>query len=263
MSETILNQEANSGYVGSDGKFGDMSSASEPVRSFVENKGFGNVDDMVKSYTNLEGMKGDWNNPQAMKLPDTLSDEQMCTIHSRMGVPDTIEGYDWKAPEGTEIDSDMLDGFKTFAADKKMSSEQFSGAIEFYNEQMGNMAESTKVSNEEAMVQAKESATKELQDTWKDDFEKNAQLADDISKRLGLGEHLEKLGLLNDPVMISALYKIGQGTQEGKLPNNLNTPAKTNLERREDLQKNPAFLNKMHKDHTSIMKQWHETHRTT
>lgn len=239
-------------FMNTDGSFGDMTSAPESVRTLVENKGFKNIEDVVQMTTNLESMKGEWANPDSMKLPDAFSDEQMTTIHGKMGVPTDAKGYTFEAPKGMDVDTGLLDSFKAFAVENKMSQDQFGGAVEFYNK----LAEGATAQMEELKSQSFDKGVAGLKEMWSDDYETNASAADQIAIDLGLSEHIGDLGLANDPKMVEMLFKIHSATEEGTLKKNGQIVHETKDEQIKKITDNPAFTNNMDPDHKRLVAEW-------
>jgi len=245
-------------FMNTDGTFGDMSTAPEAVRTLVENKGFKNVEDIVQMTTNLESMKGAWADPAAMKLPDELSPENLITIHGKLGVPESRDGYVYEAPDGKEIlAKDTLDKFTDFASEKNFSKDQFSGSVDFYNDILTQAEAALTESETKAFTEA----TATLKTKWDTDFEANAEAADAFNVKSGLSELWELFpGSENHPKVVEKMFELSKLMEEGTLPNADPVPAKTNEQRLGELTSDPAYTNAMHPDHKKIIAEVNKIH---
>ena len=78
---------------------------SEEQQGFVQNKGFETPEALLTSYQNLESMVVGFPAERLLKLPADLNDQEaMAEVHTRLGRPDSAEGYEFPAaPEGDGV----------------------------------------------------------------------------------------------------------------------------------------------------------------
>ena len=240
---------ADTGWVGNDGTFGDMATAPEAVRTLTENKGFKGIEDLASAYSNLEGMKGAFSDPNAMHLPDAFSAEQLVTIHGKMGVPENNDGYSYTAPDGSDVNTALLDKFKGFASENKMSQDQFTGALDFYE----NMRTEAMAAQSESQSTAFESGSSALKEAWGEEFTDNMEKADKFSLQSGMADLFDKWGKENDPDAAKLMFELSKMTEEGKLPNAQAVITKSKQEQLGELTSNPAYTNNMHPDHKAVV----------
>ena len=243
-----------SDYINSDGTFGDLTNAPEAVKTFAESKGFKSVDDIIGMATNLESMKGEWANPESMKLPDTFSEDHMALINERLGVPKSIDAYTIPEVEGVELDDDAIKAYKEASLAVGKTQAQIDADINFY----GEMIKRQEASDVDVLSKLHEKGVAELQTLWGDKYDDNTKLADSVAIKLGLSDTLTELGLLSNPKMIEALHKIGLATEEGSLGSNPDggTPVKTKEERIKEITESEAFKDRLHPDHKAIHAEW-------
>ena len=244
-------------WMNTDGSFGDMASAPEDIRTLAENKGFKSAEDIAKAYTNLEGMKGEWANPESMKLPENFSEEQLVTIHGKMGVPENTDGYKYDFGDN-EVDTTLFDKFKTFASENKYTQDQFSGALDFYGSLTQEAQESMKAQLDESF----NTGVQALKDAWGEEYETKAEQAAKFSVESGLSEIWEELGAYNNPKVVQKMFELSKMTEEDKLPNN-RVIEKTKAEQIAELTSNPAYTDNMHPDHKAVLAKIHKLYGLT
>lgn len=241
--------EENTGWVNSDGTFGDLSAAPESVQTMIESKGFTNVSDFATMASNLEGMKGDWANPASMKLPDSFTDEQMTTIHGKLGAPDSADGYTYEFAEGANIDEGLFGKFKEFAAGSHMSQDMFKGTLDLYE----SIAKDGNETYQNELKSLLTEGENKLREKHGDSYDDIVSKADSFAEKSGLGKALELYGIDKNPGIRDALYELSQTMEEGKLPGAEITTTLTKEEEIKELTGNPAYTNNMHPDHKAVV----------
>lgn len=91
----------------------------EGNRKAVESKGWKSADDAVRSYTELEKRFSE-TSAKAVTIPgENATPEEIAAFNKRMGVPDTVDGYQFTMPEGLPpdlpYDNETAKSFKEFA----------------------------------------------------------------------------------------------------------------------------------------------------
>jgi hypothetical protein len=236
MDDTTAVPDAAPAWVNTDGSFGESSTIPEGIRGTVESKGFKNVEDVFKSYSNLESMKGDWSNPASMKLPESFNDDQMAQIRTKMGTPESADKYVFDG--GIDMADPGIVQFKelSFAAGKTQAT--FEKDMEFYQGlvELGNTQEAdTKAAFKES-----------LGDGYDDYISRTSAVA-------------EKLGIeqSTDPAVLAVLDKVSAMTVEGTIPPpQQQSQTLSKEEKIANIQKNPAFMQKQHPQHKAIMKEY-------
>ena len=236
-------------WVNADGTLGDIASAPDEVRSLAENKGFTSVNDIAKAYTNLESMKGEWSNPDAIKIPETLSPEHVAMIQGKLGVPQSVDDYKYDFAEGSQIDDGLYDNFRNFAAENKLSTDQFKGALDFY-ESMTSTGKEAYEAEVQGLVAKGEEA---LKGKWKESYDTNIEKANGFADKSGLKDIFDNYGITNFPDVREKLYELSAMLDEGQLPNAEVTIQKTKDEQIKELTSNPAYTDAMNLEHDNVI----------
>jgi len=121
-----------------------------------------------------------------------------------------------KLPEGTDIDEQMLDGFKSVAKETGLDSEKATKLATFYAEQQKAAA---KAQEDAWSQQAKEwlGELKKDSEFGGEAFTQNAKLAARAVREYGgdeLGDALKRAGLDNFPPLVKAFAKVGKAMAE-------------------------------------------------
>ncbi len=181
----------------------------EDYKTVATQKGFKSVDDVMKSYSNLEGMMG--------KKFDELTNEELTSVYTKLGAPETAEGYEFERAELPEgIDDNITEWFAAKAhelginkdAAQKLRNEFIHKQAEEYSASLLNA--NTTQADDIAAIKAEFGAA----------FEERASLASTALNEFG-GEEVKALvnqyGLQNNPALVKMFAKIGELTAEGGL----------------------------------------------
>lgn len=189
---------------------------------YIQNKGWdkeGGVQSLVKSYKNLEAMRG-VPEDRILKLPE--GEEGWGEVYKKLGKPDALEGYDYKAPEGQEIDSGRMDWFNKLAHDLHLNKTQHN-----------KLAEATQTYETDIFAGMETKAGEErvielnkLKDEWGNAYEERVELASRAIRAFGvdegamnaLEEVLDKGGQKGNAAVMRMFAKIGESISEHKLP---------------------------------------------
>ena len=223
----------------------------EGYKELVEKKGWDSPDKFLESYQNLERKLG-----SDIRIPDELTDDHKSMIFSKLGKPETPDGYEYQPPEGMDIDQGLIDGFKQFAHQKNLPKDLFGDLINFEVE--------AAVAQQEAMEQAaeevKQQAVEALRSEWKDNYDANFKSSKQTAEQLEILEDLEGLGLADHPGTIKMLHKISKKLSEDTLNPGNRTQVKSPQEEIKEIMESAAFKDRMHPEHANVYKRYVSLH---
>ena len=128
-------------------------------RDYAKAKGFKTLDDVVKSYRTAE--KNAFN-PNKVALPGAdAKPEEVAAFRTAIGVPEKVDGYEIKGPEGVALDTALIGKLTESALKHGAPKAAFEGLLsDFIAIQMDEAASTEKASKEEAGATIKEWGTK-------------------------------------------------------------------------------------------------------
>jgi hypothetical protein len=246
-----------------------MENLSEDLRGDEGLKKFPTVEELAKSYKNLEAFKGNSiriagpdaseeersaiyqkvmkHMPELMLKPNPEAPEQMREFHAMLGVPDDISGYEY---DGTNLTPEMVAEFKMAAKEADMTKAQWKKQIKIWDE----MGAATQQQKEEARTRM----GAELKGEWGMAFEDRYHVVEKfIEENPGLG-NIDSMS----PEQIKTYYNLSKsllqqpqtGTQPP--PRGAITPEEARAQIAE-IKNNPAFMstNPAHRqEHQRLMK---------
>lgn len=163
------------------------------------------VEDLVKSHINAQSVIG--------KKFEDMTPEQMETYFNKQGRPETPDGYQLDAPEGS--DENLVGWFKNTAHELGLPAEQTGKLFSAYNELVANQQQQAEVAAQSQSIED----VKALKREFGPDFDKRSELAVRALEEFG-GEDLKELvissGLGNNPTLVKAFAKAGAMLAEGK-----------------------------------------------
>ena len=188
----------------------------EDAQGYVENKGWSGAGQMLDSYRNLEKAMGAPAD-QIVQIPKDAEDtDGWNSVYSRMGRPETADGYklsDTPVPDGA---IDLTGDLKQWAHEAGLSQTQTAILYDRYN---GKLSELVKEQHQQGteMVQAEEAALKK---EWGSAWDENIAAATRFRQRFGIdGETIDKLeGALGLKGVLELTAKIGRGLGEHAMP---------------------------------------------
>jgi hypothetical protein len=197
---------------------------------------FKTVKDLAKSYHNLEKTIGA--RPQGVVIPTEKSTpEEVAAYRKAVGVPDTVEAYDFKPEEMPEGMTWNPDNAKAFAAVAHKHNIPPAAMKELAGIQakMREMEASTLAN----MVHAKrEEGKAALQKEWGTDFDKNIGRAQVAAKLAGIDSNSPGFG---DPNVVKAFVRLTNMLSEDKLvAANNSSGSGAGGARARDIQTNPS-----------------------
>ncbi len=170
-------------------------------------KGFGNVEDVLKSYSNLEGMMG--------KKFDEMTNEELAGVYQKLGAPQNLEGYEFERaslPEGMQ--DEMTDKFAVKAHELGLSVEHAKGLRDWFLKEQTDQYSAAVIN---AQTQATDGVA-ELKKEFGAAFDERTSLAATAINEFG-GQEVKDLinayGLGNHPALVKMFAQIGQLTSEG------------------------------------------------
>lgn len=196
---------------------------------------FKDVTNLAKSYVNLSKMMGNSlrvPGPDAseearnefykkvtssvndlIRLPDKGDKEAMANLYSRLGRPESPDNYDIRLPEDVPqelVNQDMLKGFKNYAYELGLNSDQVQKLIEFDTQRQMQMYDHLAVEKEQGAAILKK--------MWGNDFDNRSQAAQKMIELYGQKYPEAAKQLLNkhvtDPLVYQMLAELGQMYQE-------------------------------------------------
>jgi hypothetical protein len=177
-----------------------VQSIPEEYRGKVTKKGFQNVEDVLKSYVNLESMQG--------KRFEDLTVDEIRSMNTRLGAPEDPSGYEIEVP--TELgEVTMLEGYTQKAHElgvpKETAENLANWFIQNQLEQM-NMHQATTNQNESEKVET-------LKQEFGTAFDARIEMANKALRKFGGDEAVNAIhsaGLSNDPALVKMLSEVGK-----------------------------------------------------
>lgn len=178
---------------------------SDEYRSFVDNKGWKSADDALKSYVNLERQIGQ----DRVALPSEGDDVANWEGWSRLGTPETADGYELNVPQGyEEYSSDLSDWFRQEAHSAKLPAHMAQRLHDAYVQRMMD-DQSDAVLDQQRQF---EDWGNEMKKEYGTAYDEKVGMARRAVRAFGsdqLSDLLNNTGLGNHPEMIRAFAKIG------------------------------------------------------
>jgi hypothetical protein len=251
-NEPVKKAESNapdtepSGWVGESEKF--LEGAPETVAELLNAKKWKSATELANGYRELEKLKGAGSS--GIVIPEEGDTEGWNKVFDTIGRPAEPKEYSLDYQGDMELDDNLMNSFKEYAHGLGLTQKQFNEVVNFQLEAM--QGQQTQLDDYYASVN--EEATAALKKEWGDKYEANTQKAFDVANKLGIFETLENRGLGSDPEIIFMLERIASSTDEDSLaPQTPPAQEKTAQEKMADIKANPAFLDKFHPDHSSLM----------
>lgn len=192
------------------------------TEKFIQNKGWKEPKDLLKSYQNLERLRG-VGADKLVKLPESGNADETKAFYSRLGVPETPDAYEAPADLPFELDTKIVAGFSHKANLTPAQHETVTREIATYLKAAGE---------EQATLKAERDAAEKtaLEREWGPVKDENYAAATKAAMKFGLDtEALNKLQEgLGYKGAIELLARIGRSFGEAKAPvkdpNSVSTP---------------------------------------
>lgn len=185
----------------------------EPIRQYMDEKQYATPDDAARAAWNAHKNS---RNPNAVEIPgENATPEEVNAFYSKLGRPETPEGYEFKFDEGVQVDDKMMDfGKKLFhklGADPKKAQEAANEWNAFIAEYNSTSLDAERDANEEALSA--------LTQKWESEEKLNEMSAagQRAAKALGLDNAaIEAIEAnIGSAAIVELMAKIGAATQEG------------------------------------------------
>ncbi|MEE9351526.1 MAG: hypothetical protein V3U78_04645 [Thiotrichaceae bacterium] len=252
VQESVEAPAVNESTNTSDGKWYD--SLPEDMRQDKNITKFDSVESMSKSWLSAQRMIG------KDKIPMPETDEDYATVYGRLGRPDDVSGYEIKAPEGVQVDTDKQASFLDVAHKAGLSKKQVEVLSTWDFEHSSKTMESFNANTESANKESLES----LKTEWGPGFDKNVKIANravnefvNESELSFLKEKsIDGIKLADHPVLVRMFSNIGKGMMEGGNLEGVGaeqgmTPQEMK-DSRSTLMNHPAYTDKRHAEHEQV-----------
>ena len=184
------------------------------------------IDGLAQGYGELVSRLGN-----TVKLPtDKSTPEEVSSFYTRLGRPDTSDGYNRpQLSEGKDYDEELIGGMQTAAFDEGLTNSQFIKLAERYLAIQGKKDEA----KEAESARAEEETDRSLRELWHVDYDKNIEISRRARRELvtgDLGEQfkalLEDSGLGNNSIFIQGFLEMGKKMLPDTLITSDGAPAK-------------------------------------
>ena len=198
---TVLETPAEVAQGGSGNDF--LSTIPEDLRDHPSLSPIKDVGNLARSYVNAQKLIG----ADKIPMPVNPTDEDLDRIYGRLGRPETPEGYEIPV-DGNIVTEDVAKDYANVAHKLRLSPQQASGILEYYQSLAGQSEVSMEANDAKAMQETEVSLKKE----WGDDFSNKIAMAKDVVESFGSTDMLE--------------MRLADGTKIGNHPDFIKTFAK-------------------------------------
>jgi hypothetical protein len=212
------------------------------------------IQSLAKSYVHGQKMIG----RDKIIIPDKFAtDEDWSKVYQKLGLPDSPDKYEFKAPEG--MDEDFVKGFKELAVKNGILPRQADKLFEFYNSHVEKVISTNEIENKKFYEESVNGLKKE----WGQAYERKLQaasglfnqIADEDSKKV-----FNESGIGNNPVVIKMFAKLAEQMGEDKFvnANNIGSMGLTPSEAQQKINeiygnKDHPYYNKSHPSHKDAL----------
>lgn len=174
----------------------------EDLRLEPSLQSFDSIDKLAKSYVHAVrklGVPAD----ELVRMPKEMVPEQMAEIYERLGRPNSPDEY------VLDSNNELTPDYKKLAHDIGLSQQQAQALHDWYNQTVGSVQEQAQAHREQMDVEN----LRALQQEWKGDFNKNADLAHRAFKHFAdesAMEIMNESGLGNHPAIVKMFSQIGR-----------------------------------------------------
>lgn len=223
----------------------------EELRGSVEK--FKTVEDMAKSYLNMEKLVG----KKTIGMPDeNSSEEEWSKLYDRLGRPGAADKYEVKRAEGLPpelIDEEGMKSFLGAAYKAGLNQKQVSALVGEFDRQLLEGAKRSAAAEEAR----KGEAVSELRKLWGSDLQEKVERAQQTLNILDPQETIDREKLRNNVQVIQLLSSFSDKVLGDTLPKGTDGGPISDIEDRlAVLMSSPAFANEMALDHDKIMTEY-------
>jgi hypothetical protein len=223
VAPSVLETPAEVAQGGSGNGFMEM--IPEDLREHPSLSPIKDVGNLARSFVNAQKLIG----ADKIPFPTNPTEEDLSNIYSRLGRPETPEGYEF-ATDGNVITEDVAAEYAGVAHQLGLSPKQAAGILDYYK---GSVGQTTEQMEQLAQEQA-EQTTNELKREWGNAFGDKVAAAKDIIEQFAgldmLQMRLEdgtKVG--NHPAFIKAFAAIGDFKSTVTSEDTINDGARTSV----------------------------------
>ena len=224
---------------------------SDELRADKSLENIKDIPSLAKSYIHAQKLVG------ADKIPvpnKHATEDDWNAVYSKLGRPETPDGYKFNLPEDQKVDEDGLKVFADHAHKLGLLPNQAEGMVKFYNELRANELSSA----DSTATAARQKATDELQAEWGQAYNQKLERANNVVREVFpkgfMSMNLEDGTKLGDhPAVIKAFAALADKMGEDKIvqadgPNYL-TPKQIDKEIATLQQPGSAYWDKNHPNH--------------
>lgn len=238
---------------------------SDEYRSHPKISQFKSVEDMAKSYMNMEKSFGN-----RIPMPSEDWDEsQYNDFYNKLGRPESPDGYEFNKAEGLPEDFQVNEDFqKEFA-----QTAHEAGMTKAQAQKAWNMLQQKTYESQKNAIDSYEASIKERHDAlkqeWGSEYDKNIAAAKKLMNMAGDEwiEYLKKSGLGREPEFIKVSAKLGKMLAEDNIqPTRQEKATLTPAQADEQISKlwsenHDILMDKMHPERPALMKKLHELNK--
>lgn len=216
------------------------------------------VENLARSYVNAQRLIG----ADKIPLPVNPTDEDLDRIYSRLGRPESPDGYQIPV-DGNVVTEDVAQQFADISHKLRLTPDQASGVLEYYR----SAVEQSSLASTESAIQLQEQAVAELKQEWGNAYEQQveaaARAAQDFANPDMFNMQLADGTRLGDnPEFIKAFAKIAEfrqnATSEDTVPENSQTMMMTPAHAKAEIEaimgdKSHAYWDKKSPAHSSAV----------
>lgn len=227
----------------------DQSYVSDKVKTFTNDDGSCNIGELLKSYDSAQKYIGG-----AVKIPnENATADEMSAFYSKLGRPEKASDYDWKQPDGIELQGEQFENFKEQMHSLGMTNKQVSGVLDGYSKIVLDIFKA----QETAKAQQEAETLQALKKEWGDDCDAKLKGVMDTFEKLGIKNDLAEMGKLYDMKFIKAFHQISVDSQGTKIQGSEGT-TQTVEARIKEIQNDPAYLNAGDPRHNALIQEFRE-----
>lgn len=204
QSATALETPAEVASGGSGNDFLNM--IPEDLRTDPSLSPIKDVENLARSYVNAQRLIG----ADKLPMPVNPTDEDLDNIYSRLGRPDSADGYTFEA-DGSVITEETAKGYADIAHKLRLTPEQASGVLDYYK----NVASENMQAAQQEDAAAREQVETSLKAEWGNNYESKIVAAKSVVDEFASPEILDmqlsdgtRIG--NHPEFIKAFAKIAE-----------------------------------------------------
>ena len=191
-------------------------SLSDEVRADKSLENINDIESLAKSYVHAQKLVG------ADKIPvpnKHATEDDWNAVYSRLGRPETADGYKFNLPEDQKVDEEGLKVFADHAHKLGLLPNQADGLVKFYNEMQANQLQEA----DTAALAGRQKAMDDLQTEWGPAYKQKLQQANNVVSSVFpkgfMSMNLEDGTKIGDhPSVIKAFADLASKMGEDKIP---------------------------------------------